>query len=134
MRSQNKPEEIMAEVYRTMQALNFVWLFRLDIVPLILQQWKTVNPFHTRCRVWNQVSGAMVCLRPYFPSHHPQIKMSLQLYSVEDNTFLLDFRHLPTRASERLCALGAAPQDVHCTAHTLEFFELCALFISVGRQ
>src|SRR4051812_36332420 len=64
-----------------------------------------------------------------------QVKMSLQLYRVDDNTYLLDFRQLPTRFDERL-QLVDAPQSSedavqHACTHTLEFFELCALFISV---
>eukprot|EP00047_Mylnosiga_fluctuans_P004713 m.236126 g.236126 ORF g.236126 m.236126 type:complete len:251 (-) comp12931_c0_seq1:142-894(-) len=111
MRSQNRPADIMAEVYRTMKELNF--------------QWKAVGPYHTRCRVWNQVSGSM-------------IKMSLQLYRVDEHTYLLDFRHLPSSVQDHL-RLVDADQPTPDTAgdvctHTLEFFELCALFISeLGR-
>lgn len=57
--------------------------------------------------------------------------MSLQLYRVEDGRYLLDFRHLPTRCSERLFPLDAAEAPESCMSHTLEFFELCALLISV---
>ena len=52
------------------------------------QQWKCVTPFHARCRCWNQVSGMMV-------------KMSLQLYSTNDDQYLLDFMSLPTEKKVR---------------------------------
>eukprot|EP00041_Stephanoeca_diplocostata_P017943 m.371567 g.371567 ORF g.371567 m.371567 type:complete len:583 (+) comp20867_c0_seq8:275-2023(+) len=121
MRSQNSPCEVMQEVYRAMQSLNF--------------QWKVVTPFHARCRCWNQVSGTMV-------------KMSLQLYSTADEQYLLDFQSLPTLAKDHLKllqpgavlggAVGAVGEgtedddgvDQQSEPHTLEFFELCAMVIA----
>lgn len=110
MRSQNSPQDVMQEVYRAMQSLNF--------------QWKVVTPFHARCRCWNQVSGTMV-------------KMSLQLYSTQDNQYLLDFMSLPTSARDHLKLLqpGSAQladedEAEPAEPHTLEFFELCAMVIS----
>jgi 5'-AMP-activated protein kinase catalytic alpha subunit len=88
----------MAEVFRAMKSLNF--------------QWKVVNPYHARCRVWNQVSGSM-------------IKMSLQLYKADDKNYLLDFKNLP----DRTIKLNVEDEDNDDT-HTLEFFELCAMLIS----
>jgi len=112
MRSKNRPEDVMAEVYRAMGALNF--------------QWKVITPFHARCRCWNQVSGTTM-------------KMSLQLYQTKDSNYLLDFKNLPTHSSDRLRALDAtaATADVADEdegLHTMEFFELCALLImELGR-
>lgn len=110
MRSKNRPEDVMAEVYRAMQALNF--------------QWKVITPFHARCRCWNQVSGTTM-------------KMSLQLYQTKDHHYLLDFKNLPTQASDRLRALDAStagPDEEDEGLHTMEFFELCALLITeLGR-
>eukprot|EP00039_Didymoeca_costata_P032933 m.39939 g.39939 ORF g.39939 m.39939 type:complete len:510 (-) comp9611_c0_seq1:1400-2929(-) len=112
MRSQNSPEKVMAEVYRAMQELNF--------------QWKVITPYHARCRCWNQVSGAMM-------------KMSLQLFRVDEDNYLLDLKALPIRSSDRLQLLK--PMDTQgfanlededgewSDAHTLEFFELCAMLI-----
>eukprot|EP00051_Salpingoeca_urceolata_P014588 m.186078 g.186078 ORF g.186078 m.186078 type:complete len:532 (-) comp18129_c0_seq2:131-1726(-) len=113
MRSGNNVEDIMAEVYRAMQALNF--------------QWKVVTPYHARCRTWNQVSGTMM-------------KMSLKLYKADERNFLLDFQNLPVRRSERLRPVDAAASvddlvdDADEQCHTMEFFELCAmLIIELGR-
>jgi len=108
MRSQNSPQEVMQEVYRAMQSLNF--------------QWKVVTPFHARCRCWNQVSGSLV-------------KMSLQLYLTSDRQYLLDFMSLATSRKDNLSVLGGSePLDTSregaSDPHTLEFFELCAMIIS----
>lgn len=112
MRSQNRPEEVMAEVFRAMQTLNF--------------QWKVITPYHARCRCWNQVSGTMM-------------KMSLQLYKTDDQNYLLDFKNLATRKSDRLKTVDAGgdegeDEDENEGIHTLEFFELCAMLITeLGR-
>lgn len=111
MRSKNRPEDIMAEVYRAMKALNF--------------QWKVITPFHARCRCWNQVSGTTM-------------KMSLQLYQTKDHNYLLDFKNLPTKADDRLrildATLNGGPEEEDEGLHTMEFFELCALLITeLGR-
>eukprot|EP00043_Microstomoeca_roanoka_P005124 m.53730 g.53730 ORF g.53730 m.53730 type:complete len:497 (-) comp12819_c1_seq1:195-1685(-) len=111
MRSQNRPEDIMAEVYRTLRALNF--------------QWKVITPFHVRCRCWNQVSGTMV-------------KMSLRLYKA-DKYYLLDFQNLATEAERPLPFWLPSETDKDDDldmngVHTMEFFELCAMVISeLGR-
>eukprot|EP00730_Choanoeca_flexa_P001980 TRINITY_DN10867_c0_g1_i2.p1 TRINITY_DN10867_c0_g1~~TRINITY_DN10867_c0_g1_i2.p1 ORF type:complete len:502 (+),score=108.01 TRINITY_DN10867_c0_g1_i2:96-1601(+) len=104
MRSKNRPGDIMAEVYRALEALNF--------------QWKVVHPYHIRCRSWNQVSGTMM-------------KMSLQLFEAEGQ-FLLDFRNLPTSDADRLHLIDQDDEDVHTSAcfHTMEFFELCTMVIA----
>ena len=82
------------------------------------------------------------------------MKMRLQLYRVDDHTHLLDFMHLPTHPSEGLQVVGefksvhrlsngaarasttrGVPVDgldgrTTSLTQTVEFFELCALFIS----
>ena len=115
MRSQNTPQEVMGEVYRAMAALSF--------------QWKIVTPYHIRCRSWNQVSGSL-------------LKMSLQLYKLNDGSHLLDLKALPSRTSEGLTVIGSEGLDDSFTSHgsqegegdwkdphTLEFFELCATIV-----
>lgn len=110
MRSHNSPQDVMQEVYRAMRSLNL--------------QWKCVTPFHARCRCWNQVSGMMV-------------KMSLQLYSTNDDQYLLDFMSLPTEKKDDLTLVGGAgggETERASEPHSLEFFELCAMIISeLGR-
>ena len=71
----------MGEVYRAMGALNF--------------QWKVMTPYHIRCRSWNQVSGSL-------------LKMSLQLYSLNDGSHLLDLKALPVRRNS-----APLPPPVH---------------------
>ncbi|CAF96035.1 unnamed protein product [Tetraodon nigroviridis] len=67
IRSQSRPYDIMAEVYRAMKQLNF--------------DWKVVNPYHLRVRKKNTVTGNLV-------------KMSLQLYQVDNRSYLLDFKSI----------------------------------------
>lgn len=70
IRSQSKPHDIMQEVYRAMRTLGY--------------EWKTVNNFHVRVRKKNPVTGKFV-------------KMSLQLYQVDQKNYLLDFKSLDTQ-------------------------------------
>ncbi|ETE70007.1 5'-AMP-activated protein kinase catalytic subunit alpha-2, partial [Ophiophagus hannah] len=67
IRSQSKPYDIMAEVYRAMKHLDF--------------EWKVVNAYHLRVRRKNPVTGNYV-------------KMSLQLYQVDNRSYLLDFKSI----------------------------------------
>ncbi|XP_049581438.1 5'-AMP-activated protein kinase catalytic subunit alpha-2 isoform X1 [Syngnathus scovelli] len=67
IRSQSRPYDIMAEVYRAMKHLGF--------------DWKVVNPYHLRVRRTNPVTGNLV-------------KMSLQLYQVDNRSYLLDFKSI----------------------------------------
>ncbi|XP_077572279.1 5'-AMP-activated protein kinase catalytic subunit alpha-2 isoform X1 [Stigmatopora nigra] len=67
IRSQSRPYDIMAEVYRAMKHLGF--------------DWKVVNPYHLRVRRKNPVTGNLV-------------KMSLQLYQVDNRSYLLDFKSI----------------------------------------
>ncbi|XP_066532617.1 5'-AMP-activated protein kinase catalytic subunit alpha-2 [Hoplias malabaricus] len=67
IRSQSKPYDIMAEVYRAMKQLDY--------------DWKVVNPYHLRVRRKNPVTGNFV-------------KMSLQLYQVDNRSYLLDFKSI----------------------------------------
>ncbi|XP_067273267.1 5'-AMP-activated protein kinase catalytic subunit alpha-2 isoform X1 [Pseudorasbora parva] len=67
IRSQSKPYDIMAEVYRAMKQLEY--------------EWKVVNPYHLRVRRKNPVTGNFV-------------KMCLQLYQVDNRSYLLDFKSI----------------------------------------
>ncbi|CAL1592923.1 unnamed protein product [Knipowitschia caucasica] len=73
IRSQSRPYDIMAEVYRAMKQLNF--------------DWKVVNPYHLRVRRKNPVTGNLV-------------KMSLQLYQVDSRSYLLDFKSIDDDIAE----------------------------------
>lgn len=91
IRSQSRPYDIMAEVYRAMKQLDFDWK-----VPSFdywtnnsICCWKcnmfcvmqVVNPYHLRVRRKNPVTGNLV-------------KMSLQLYQVDNRSYLLDFKSI----------------------------------------
>ncbi|XP_052775914.1 5'-AMP-activated protein kinase catalytic subunit alpha-2-like isoform X3 [Mya arenaria] len=67
IRSQSKPHDIMHEVFRAMKALGF--------------DWKVINNYHVRVRKLNPVTNKYT-------------KMSLQLYQVDQKSFLLDFKSL----------------------------------------
>lgn len=74
IRSQSKPYDIMAEVYRAMKQLDF--------------EWKVVNAYHLRVRRKNPVTGNYV-------------KMSLQLYLVDNRSYLLDFKSIDDEVVEQ---------------------------------
>lgn len=67
IRSQSKPLDIMHEVFRAMKTLDY--------------EWKIVTPYHVRVRRKNPVTGRFS-------------KMSLQLYQVDQKSYLLDFKSL----------------------------------------
>ncbi|XP_064901040.1 5'-AMP-activated protein kinase catalytic subunit alpha-1-like isoform X2 [Columba livia] len=67
IRSQSRPNDIMAEVCRAIKQLDY--------------EWKVVNPYYLRVRRKNPVTSAYS-------------KMSLQLYQVDSRTYLLDFRSI----------------------------------------
>ncbi|XP_018589816.1 5'-AMP-activated protein kinase catalytic subunit alpha-2 isoform X1 [Scleropages formosus] len=74
IRSQSKPYDIMAEVYRAMRQLEY--------------DWKVVNPYHLRVRRKNPITGNFV-------------KMSLQLYQVDNRSYLLDFKSIDDEVTEQ---------------------------------
>ncbi|KAK3090223.1 hypothetical protein FSP39_010184 [Pinctada imbricata] len=67
IRSQSKPQDIMHEVFRAMKTLGY--------------EWKIINPYHIRVRRKNPLTNKFS-------------KMSLQLYQVDQKSFLLDFKSL----------------------------------------
>eukprot|EP00128_Syssomonas_multiformis_P018391 Colp12_sorted_trinity150504_noHs@33618 len=93
IRSRNEPHEVMLEVFRALKSLGF--------------EWKIITPFHVLCRFRNKVSNKTM-------------KMSLQLYKIDDRQYLLDFKILP---------IEQAPADSDPTGHTMEFFEMCSMLI-----
>eukprot|EP00918_Siedleckia_nematoides_P071616 GHVU01156429.1.p1 GENE.GHVU01156429.1~~GHVU01156429.1.p1 ORF type:complete len:373 (+),score=43.47 GHVU01156429.1:461-1579(+) len=122
IRSQSKPQDIMHEVFRAMKTLGL--------------EWKVVNNFHVRVRRKNPVNGKYV-------------KMSLQLYQVDQKSFLLDFKALNTvdhpdaQRVERMTRKSMSQSssvssensmevddDGPCLHQTMEFFEMCANLIT----
>lgn len=87
IRSQSKPSDIMNEVFRAMKALNF--------------EWKIMSPYQVKVRRYNEIKKDYT-------------KICLQLYQVDNRSYLLDFK------SE--------------ARNTMEFFEMCAaLIINLAR-
>ncbi|XP_035747650.1 5'-AMP-activated protein kinase catalytic subunit alpha-2 [Egretta garzetta] len=87
IRSQSKPYDIMAEVYRAMKQLDF--------------EWKVVNSYHLRVRRKNPVTGNYV-------------KMSLQLYQVDNRSYLLDFKSIDDDVMEQRS--GSSTPQRSCSA------------------
>ncbi|XP_037071802.1 5'-AMP-activated protein kinase catalytic subunit alpha-2-like isoform X1 [Pollicipes pollicipes] len=81
IRSQSRPLDIMHEVYRAMQSLDYTW--------------KTINNFSVRVKHLNPVTGRYV-------------KMALQLYQVDGRSYLLDFKSIPSDDSAPPAASAAA--------------------------
>ncbi|XP_073418760.1 5'-AMP-activated protein kinase catalytic subunit alpha-1 isoform X4 [Dendrobates tinctorius] len=147
IRSQSRPNDIMAEVCRAMKQLDY--------------EWKVVNPYYLRVRRKNPVTSMYT-------------KMSLQLYQVDSRTFLLDFRSIDDEVTEPKCEAGprrhsgsvsnsrsgqktdgeaeapaklcdgSVPSSLTSSAdsssndsvprpgsHTIEFFEMCANLIKI---
>ncbi|XP_064389365.1 5'-AMP-activated protein kinase catalytic subunit alpha-2-like [Halichondria panicea] len=74
IRSQSRPQDIMAEIFRKLSGLNF--------------EWKIINPYFVRCRQNNQTSGLVV-------------KLDLQLYQIDHKNYLLDFKSVtPSQCGE----------------------------------
>ncbi|ULT79861.1 hypothetical protein L3Y34_010446 [Caenorhabditis briggsae] len=73
IRSQSRPEDIMFEVFRAMKQLDM--------------EWKVLNPYHV-----------IVRRKPDAPAADPP-KMSLQLYQVDQRSYLLDFKSLADEES-----------------------------------
>ncbi|XP_052685498.1 5'-AMP-activated protein kinase catalytic subunit alpha-2-like isoform X13 [Crassostrea angulata] len=126
IRSQSKPLDIMHEVFRAMKTLDY--------------EWKIVTPYHVRVRRKNPVTGRFS-------------KMSLQLYQVDQKSYLLDFKSLSnveiheSMSSSSSLEGGRMPLSPPSSCsdldekmdideeqprqhQTLEFFEMCASLIT----
>jgi 5'-AMP-activated protein kinase catalytic alpha subunit len=100
----------MSEVFRAMKTVDF--------------EWKILSPFHVYCR-----------------SRKPkeQIKLSLQLYKIDDQYYLLDFKNLTLPPLINSTSELPEPSDnirpdyghsyENVGVITLQFFEQCALLI-----
>jgi len=102
IRSQSKPQDIMNEVFKAMRASNM--------------QWKYYNSSIYSLRVRKEVG----------PNRF--VKVGLQLYQVDQKSFLLDFRSFEPSPAD-LKAVENQTNDETCQAnhhYMMEFFELCA--------
>jgi len=127
IRSQSKPQDIMHEVFKAMKHLDY--------------EWKIINNYHVRVRRKNPIT-----------EHYT--RMSLQLYQVDQKSYLLDFKSLNTTdhpdASrvKRMTRASMASSNNEDSMHEsmeiddideegcsgqhqiLEFFEVCANLIT----
>ena len=117
IRSQSHPQNIMQEIMRKLQALNF--------------QWKMVNPFFLRCRYEH-------------PTLEFVVKIDLQLYQIDQRNYLLDFKSVDPpgmkddegddskdSTPERDPGAAGGGEKRH---FTMEFFEACSSLISALAQ
>ena len=116
IRSQSHPQNIMQEIMRKLQGLNF--------------QWKMVNPFFLRCRYEHPTLGFVV-------------KIDLQLYQIDQRNYLLDFKSVdpPGMRDDELGEESKEstperdPTASGTQRHfTMEFFEACSSLISALAQ
>ncbi|OZC08967.1 kinase domain protein [Onchocerca flexuosa] len=133
IRSQSRPEDIMYEVFKAMKSLGF--------------EWKIFNPYHI-----------IVRKKPENSTYEPP-KMSLQLYQVDQKSYLLDFKSLvdedtgsasssrhasvsmPVKPSLRAGRAQSLPVPMEVDhsplpspiatkqSQTMQFFEMCASLI-----
>lgn len=99
IRSQSKPQDIMNEVFKAMKASNM--------------QWKYYNSSIYNLRVRKQLA----------PNRYA--KIGLQLYQVDQKSYLLDFRSFEPTQEENM-ALLAENKDEIKHHNMMEFFEMCA--------
>jgi len=105
IRSQSKPQDIMNEVFKAMKASKM--------------QWKYYNSSIYNLRVRKQVA----------PDRY--VKAGLQLYQVDQKSYLLDFRSFEPSPGDAVQKLektkGVIGVDKESNHHfMMEFFELCA--------
>lgn len=123
IRSQSRPQDIMAEIFRKMKGLNYYW--------------KVITPYH-------------VLVKYDFPNkENLTIKLDLQLYQIDHRNYLLDLKNAkPSVLSEnRKSSEGilARMSESHGSEdelknvlsrrhYTMEFFEISSLLIQALSQ
>ncbi|CAG8478642.1 1430_t:CDS:10 [Diversispora eburnea] len=94
IRSRSPPLEVMLEIYRALKNIGM--------------EWKTIDPFHVRCR--------------YIYDSGLQVKIDLQLYRLNINNYLVDFKNvgyeLPSTVSESTSSLVSATSPKITTTTT----------------
>ncbi|KAI0241367.1 Protein kinase [Massospora cicadina] len=92
IRSRNSPTDVMLEIYRALKQLNM--------------DWKAFDPYHLRCR-YTYPSGV-------------KIKLDLQLYRLENQSYLVDFKSVSNTDNQK-AAIG-------CSLYP--FFDVCTKLIT----
>lgn len=107
IRSRSRPQDIMSEVFKKLKSLDF--------------EWKVINSYHIIVREAREL-----------PQH---IKMDLQLYQIDHQTYLLDFKSiLPNMESTDDHPVEGSGHTGHAHHITMEFFEMCAKLIGALAQ
>lgn len=121
IRSQSRPQDIMAEIFRKMKGLNYYW--------------KIISPYH-------------VLVKYDIPNkENLTIKLDLQLYQIDQRNYLLDLKNtMPSVLSERGSEGKLVGMDrrqgsedelnnvLSRRHYTMEFFEISALLIQALSQ
>lgn len=92
IRSRNSPSDVMLEIYRALKQLNM--------------DWKAFDPYHLRCR-YTYPSGV-------------KIKLDLQLYRLENQSYLVDFKSVPNLDNQKA--------TISCSLYP--FFDVCTKLIT----
>ncbi|KAL1914652.1 uncharacterized protein VTP21DRAFT_8063 [Calcarisporiella thermophila] len=114
IRSRSPPLEVMLEIYRALKKVGF--------------EWKPISTFHVRCR--------------YIFQNDLILKMDLQLYKLETNHYLVDFKYvgstLPTRilSNTSSSSKNNADTSIHSSksAPTLSTVATPRMAIPTGRN
>ncbi|XP_022251404.1 5'-AMP-activated protein kinase catalytic subunit alpha-2-like [Limulus polyphemus] len=105
IRSRSKPLHIMNEVFQAMKALDM--------------EWQIISPFSVRVRKLHQSTSKYV-------------KMNLQLYLVDYNSCLLDFKSFDAdeNVNKSQSATPTKSPPTNESRHVIHFFELCSYLIA----
>ncbi|KAF9907439.1 Protein kinase [Linnemannia zychae] len=76
IRSRSAPKEVMAEIYRALSNLSM--------------KWKIINPYHLRAK--------------YEYADEFEVKIELQLYKLDSENYLVDFKYVGQQSAEELAA------------------------------
>ncbi|KAI8813438.1 kinase-like domain-containing protein [Cladochytrium replicatum] len=106
IRSRSPPLDIMLEIYRALNNCGMTW--------------KTIDPYHIRAR--------------YRTAQNCVVKLDVQLYRVEANNYLVDFKHAPANGDPlppQLSAAASSNGDAdEPFSSPFGFFEACSKLIT----
>lgn len=92
IRSRSRPMEIMLELYRTMQALNMEWSPKTPLPP-VSRGLENLDE-NERQQVLDALNEDVFYAQTQCNLMNLKIRMDLQLYRVDANSYLVDFRHV----------------------------------------
>ena len=92
IRSRSRPMEIMLELYRTMQALNMEWSPKTPLPPVSGGLENLTSD--ERQQVLDALNEDVFYAQTQCVLMNIKIRMDVQLYRVDANSYLVDFRHV----------------------------------------